>query len=193
MKYIRKENCIEIPSFESFRFLISDEFKYLGSHRIIIKDNSKADLLIFVVSDNNKTINKYFLVQIEKFLPNNDFRYNYSSETKKKFSGYEFYLDNFCFDIYKHAEEYPDSDVAQMIDFCKEQGYKMPRVNITNRLVHVFGEDHRKEILLIYAEDLTLRGFTFKDMYNEREGFTTLFHKEKLKVRENALKSFKFQ
>ena len=117
---------------------------------------------------------------------------SYSSEVIKEFSNYDFYLHNFCFDIYKYAEEHPNSDAAQMIVFCKKRGYKMPRLNITNRLVHIFGENQRKEVLLIYAEDLTLRGFTFKDIYNEGEGFTLLFHEEKLKIRENAFKIFKF-
>jgi hypothetical protein len=74
MKLIRKGNKIEIPSLKNFRFLISDEFKHLGSQKITIKGNSKAELSIFAVSDKHKAIKKYFLVQIEEFLPNNDFK-----------------------------------------------------------------------------------------------------------------------
>ena len=179
MDFVITGNTVKLPFLDNFEIKGNPEFIYLGHKDIIIKNIAKATMIIFLTFDDEKNIIKYFLIQLEEFLSNNTSTYNYRPTETEIHGEYEFVMNNFCFDIIENAENEPKSDSAQLIDFCLDSGYKMPQVIMNHRLIYLPDKERRREILVIYAEDISLYNMIYEELYNEETGFTPLFEKAK--------------
>jgi hypothetical protein len=56
------------------------------------------------------------------------------------------------------------SDLEHIQALIRKHGYKLPPGMISVRLVHLLDEQKRKELMIIYSEDVATTGFTVADL-----------------------------
>jgi hypothetical protein len=62
------------------------------------------------------------------------------------------------------AQTRPGSDREHIQAIISAKGYKMPAGMMDVRLVHLLDAEKRKELMIIYGEDLASTGFTAADL-----------------------------
>ena len=72
--------------------------------------------------------------------------------------GMDFYVDTWVRGMDSSIRE--GSDLEHILALIRGQGYKVPPGMMSVRLVHLLGEQKRKELMIIYSEDVVPTGFT---------------------------------
>lgn len=184
------ENVLISNELPAIKIKIDDEFKYLGSFEFEIiassdeypdemkgKPVAAGERFVFSMSDEKGIIEKLFVVQLEGFLPSNDFIYNYNFD-KAGFIGNNKYRHNTWFyNGKKSSAENPQSEGAKTIDFLEEKGLKLADELMMSRFVGLASEDRKNEIIIFYFEMLNKKtGYTLDQWEN------SLPHQEKIKI-----------
>ena len=76
--------------------------------------------------------------------------------------GMDFFVDTWVRP--KDAPTRADSDREHVQALIRAKGYKMPAGMMDVRLVHLLDESKRKELMIIYGEDLASTGLTAADL-----------------------------
>ena len=77
--------------------------------------------------------------------------------------GLDFYVDTWV--RANDAEIEPGSDRAHIEALIRAKGYKMPAGMMYVRLVHLLDEQKRKELMIIYGEDVASSGVTAAELH----------------------------
>jgi len=141
------------------RITFQPEFKYVGAVRWPLYNVADAELHIFVDAGPDKRIRRYYWVQFEQYLPTKpNARHDYSgSESRTQIAGWEWYVDA---DVahYPYKFQRPDSDGAHARRMLMDKGYTFPDATGQLRLVYLTDASTRKELMIIYEEDLASLG-----------------------------------
>ena len=84
--------------------------------------------------------------------------------------GLDFYVDTWV--RRKDAETQKGSDREHIEALIRAKGYKMPEGIMKVRLVHLLDEQKRKELMVIYGEDVSQTGFTASDLSEGGRAFS---------------------
>lgn len=132
--------------------------RYVGVQRWDLYDVADCELHLFVEADSNLVVKRMYWIQFEAYLPSNEHTYDYSKDEPVTFGGRQFW---------KSANFGPTnntpragSDGERTRQMLAQAGYKLPAERMSVRLVHLLDESRRKELMIIYAEDLALSGYT---------------------------------
>jgi len=122
-----------------------------------------CELHAFVEADQEQNVQRFYWVQFEAYLPTKpDLKRQYDSPRHTTLGGLDFYVDTWT---RTNGEKItPGSDLEHMEALIRAKGYKMPAGMMIVRLVHLLVEQTRKELMIIYAEDLSPKGFTTADL-----------------------------
>jgi hypothetical protein len=134
---------------------------YVGVDRFVLQDIADCELYAFVEVDDQKNVQRLYWIQFEGYLPSKpDLHHHYESPRRMTLGGVRFYVDTWV----KRTNENinPGSDEDHIIALLLSRGYKMPTGMISVRLVHLLDEQKRKELMIIYSENLT--GFAADDL-----------------------------
>jgi hypothetical protein len=137
--------------------------KYVGADRWILYDIADCELHAFVEADAGKRLRRLYWIQFEGYLPSKpELAHSYDSPRRLTIGGFDFYLDTWP----RAAGEptRPGSDREHMEALIRAKGYQMPADMMYVRLVHLLDEKKRKELMIIYGEDLAASGFTAADL-----------------------------
>jgi hypothetical protein len=136
---------------------------YVGADRWLLKEYADdIELHCFVNADPDRRVRQIYWVQFEAYLPSRpELRHHYTSSRHATLGGLDFYLDTWVAST--DSSEGPDSDGAHLNTLLHSAGYRLPASMMTVRLVHLTA-DSRKELMLIYGEDLAATGFTAADL-----------------------------
>jgi hypothetical protein len=74
----------------------------------------------------------------------------------------DFYVDTWVRS--KSEKTRPGSDREHIVALVESKGYHMPDGMMYVRLVHLLDEQKRKELMVIYAEDLQPKGLTASEL-----------------------------
>ena len=154
----------ELPAIE---IEVADEFEYVGTFNFEIIANSAeypkelqgkavaaGDRYVFVSANSGQVVNKLFIVQLEGFLPDNDFTFNYNFDTAE-FIGKNKYRNNTWFyDSKKLAKENPNNEGALTRAYLQDKGYQLEDEFMMSRFVGLASEDRKHEIIIYYLEML---------------------------------------
>jgi hypothetical protein len=136
---------------------------YVGADRFVLLEIADCELHAFVEVDDQKNVQRLYWIQFESYLPSKpDLHHQYDSPRHTKIGGLDFYVDSWV----KRTNENitPGSDEDHIVALILGQGYKMPAGMMSVRLVHLLDEQKRKELMIIYGENLTPTGFTAADL-----------------------------
>ena len=102
-------------------------------------------------------------MQFEGYLPTRpELKHTYDSPKHANLGGMDFYVDTWV--RTKDAETQPGSDLEHILALIAAKGYRMPEGMMYVRLVHLLDEQKRKELMIIYGEDVTQSGFSAAEL-----------------------------
>ena len=145
------------------RIHLPDSVHYVGADRWILYDFADCELRAFVDADTQQDVRRLYWVQFEGYvLSKPDLAHTYDSPRHAQIGGWDFYVDTWV--RANNDEIKPGSDREHIEALIRSKGYKMPAGMMYVRLVHLLDAAKRKELMIIYGEDVTDTGFTASDL-----------------------------
>ena len=163
-------NVISSEHDPSVRIELPRSVQYAGADRWVLYGIADCELHAFVDADAQKNIQRLYWIQFEGYLPTKpDLAHQYDSPRHASIGGLDFYVDTWP----RAAGEKttPDSDREHIETLVRAKGYRMPGGMMYVRLVHLLDEKKRKELMIIYGEDLAPTGFAAGDLEEKGKSF----------------------
>jgi hypothetical protein len=137
--------------------------QYVGADRWVLYAIADCELQAFVEADAQKNVQRLYWVQFEGYLPSRpDLHHTYDSPKHATIGGMDFYVDTWV--RTKDATTESGSDREHIEALVRAKGYRMPEAMIYVRLVHLLDNEKRKELMIIYGDDLALTGVTAAEL-----------------------------
>ena len=136
--------------------------QYVGNSRWDLYAVADAELHVFVEADPQKVVQRLYWIQFEAYLPSNTHSYNYKFAEKLTHGGLEFDV-RARFGATSNPPK-PGSDLEHVMTLLEKGGFRAPAEMMNVRLVHLPDADKRKELMIIYAEDLAPTGSKEADL-----------------------------
>lgn len=141
------------------RIHLPNSAQYLGADRWVLYDMADCELHTFVDADPQKNVQRLYWVQFEGYLPTKpELKHTYDSPRHANLGGMDFYVDTWV--RARNAEMQPGSDLEHILALIHTRGYRMPAGMMYVRLVHLLDEQKRKELMIIYGENVAESGLT---------------------------------
>jgi len=148
------------------RIRLPESVRYVGADRWVLYGIADCELHAFVKADEQNNVQALYWVQFEGHIPARaDLHHTYDSPRHTTIGGMDFYVDTWPRSDEEKTE--PGSDREHIEALIRAKGYKIPANMMYVRLVHLLDAEKRKELTIIYGEDLASTGFTAADL---REG-----------------------
>lgn len=133
--------------------------QYVGADRWLLLGFDDCEMHVFVDADADKHIQRLYWVQFEAYIPSRpELHHDYSSSRHLTLDGLDFYLDTWVQDASEPADKDSDGDHQRRLLAAK--GFTRPANGMYVRLVHLPDAQKRKELMVIYGEDLAPTGYT---------------------------------
>ena len=137
--------------------------KYAGADRWILYGHSDCELHAFVEADASKQVRTLYWVQFEGYLPSHPtMHHEYDSPRHLTIGGLDFYVDTWVRPDGAPTELGSDREHIEAL--VKKAGYHMPPGMMYVRLVHLLDKEKRRELMIIYGEDLAPTGFSAAEL-----------------------------
>jgi hypothetical protein len=137
--------------------------QYVGADRWNLYDIADCELHAFVDSDAQKNVRRLYWVQFERYRPSKpDLAHQYDSPRHTSIGGLDFYVDTWVRS--KDEQTQQGSDRQHIEELIRSKGFNMPAAMMYIRLVHLLDERKRKELMIIYGEDLSPTGLSAADL-----------------------------
>jgi hypothetical protein len=141
------------------RIHLPNSAQYLGADRWVLYDMADCELHTFVDADPQKNVQRLYWVQFEGYLPTKpELKHTYDSPRHANLGGMDFYVDTWV--RARDAEMQPGSDLEHILALMHTRDYHMPAGMMYVRLVHLLDEQKRKELMIIYGENVAESGLT---------------------------------
>jgi hypothetical protein len=148
------------------RVRLPESVRYVGADRWVLYGIADCELHAFVKADEQKNVQELYWVQFESYIPTRpDLHHKYDSPRHATIGGLDFYAETWPRSNGEKTEA--GSDREHIDALIREKGYKIPTDMMYVRFVHLLDTEKRKELMIIYGEDLASTGFTAADL---REG-----------------------
>lgn len=136
-------------------FTFGKDFRYVGGQRINLYGNAEAEQHLFVKGGTSGTVERFYMVQFEHFLPTNTLTYDYAPERTTDIGGLEFIYDVKSWPDYAAMEmEDPASDGAAFARLLAQHSLAFPKKAARVRMFHLPTADRRTELMIIFGEAL---------------------------------------
>ena len=145
------------------RIQLPKSVQYVGADRWVLYRIADCELHAFVEADERKNVQRLYWVQFESYIPTKPtLKHEYDSPRHTKIGAMDFYVDTWV--RANSAETRPGSDLEHIEALILAKGYRTPAGMMSMRLVHLLDEQKRKELMIIYSEDLASTGFSTADL-----------------------------
>lgn len=141
------------------RIKVPKTAQYVGADRWILYDIADCELHVFVDADANNNVQHLYWVQFESYVPTRpELAHTYDSPRHATLGGMDFYVDTWVRPT--DGETTPGSDWEHVKTLLRHKNFHLPAGMMSVRLVHLLDSTKRKELMIIYAEDVLPTGFT---------------------------------
>src|SRR5258707_889875 len=145
------------------RLRLPKAVQYVGADRWVLYGIADCELHAFVEADEQKNVQRLYWVQFEGYVPTRpELKHEYNSPQHAKIGAVDFYVDTWVRS--SNAKTRPGSDREHIEALIRAKGYKLPAGMMDVRLVHLLDEQKRKELMIIYGEDVTSTGFSAAEL-----------------------------
>jgi hypothetical protein len=136
--------------------------KYVGEDHFVLLGFDNCDLYAFVDANAQNRVQHLYWIQFEAYSPSKpDAHHQYTSPRHTTIANLDFYVDTW---LRANSEPTtPGSDLDHLNALLRAKGYTTPPAMMSVRLVHTL-DDARKELMLIYSEDIVPTGFTLQNL-----------------------------
>ena len=158
-----KDNVVSSQRDPMVRIKLPPYAEYVGADRWDLYNIADCELHAFIKPDAEKNAQRIFWVQFEQYLPSKpDLHHTYDSPRHAKIGGLDFFVDT----AVGSSEQKPkaDSDGEHIRALVTSRGYNWPKEFMYVRFVHLLDDAKRKELMIIYGEDLGPTGFSAVDL-----------------------------
>jgi hypothetical protein len=163
-----KANVLTSKRDPKIRIELPKQVQYVGAVRWPLFSVADCELHVFVEANAQKVVQRLYWLQFEAYLPSRpELHYGYSFAKTETLSGMLFDV-RARFGASSDTPK-PGSDLEHIQGLLSAKGYQLPEAMMNVRLVHLFDEQKRKELMIIYAEDLYPTGFTMSDLLPGRK------------------------
>ena len=131
--------------------------RYVGADRWLLYDVADAELHVFVEADTARKVSRAYWIQFEAIVPAKpESTYNYERDPATTIAGLTFNVRA----RFGPTDEptRPGSDLEHLRRLLTNAGYTLPAEVMNVSLVHLPTADRRKELMIIYMEDLAHTG-----------------------------------
>jgi hypothetical protein len=145
------------------RIQLPSSVQYVGTDRWPLFDLADCELHVFVEATPQKKVQRLYWLQFEAYLPSRpELHHTYPFTKTETLSGLLFDVRS-RFGASAETPK-PGSDNEHVQALLHAKGYELPHAMMNVRFVHLLDPQKRKELMIIYAEDLKLTGFTISDL-----------------------------
>lgn len=146
----------------SVHITLPAQAQHVGAHRWVLYDVADCELHVFVEADKQQKVERLYWIQFEGYIPSRpESRYDYSRDSTTTIADKEFFVRPRFGESQEKGK--PGSDLEQVQRLLRENGYTLPDHMVNTRFVHLF-DDRRKELMIIYAEDMAPLGLTTQQL-----------------------------
>ena len=152
---------------------VPESAQYVGGHRFTLYDTADCELHVFVDADAQKRVRRLYWVQFERMLPTlSDKTYNYADNKRTDLWGGTTWVAS-GFGRTQQTRR-PGSDREHVLALLVKGGYTAPTFMAQVRYVRLPDDPDgtgrgRRELMLIYGEDLALTGESFEALGGDGE------------------------
>jgi hypothetical protein len=132
----------------------SRPFRYVGSQVVRLYGNADAEQHLFVVAGRSGSVQKFYWIQFEHFLPTNQMSYDYAPTRTTEIGKLRFIYDVRSFSDYGSMHVDPVSDSAAIRRMLAAHGLRFPERVARARMFFLPAADRRSELMMIYGEAL---------------------------------------
>jgi hypothetical protein len=148
-------NTITSAEFPKAELSVAKEFRFIGTQTVNLYGNADAEQFLFATPGPGNTIDRFYWLQFEHFLPSNDYKYNYDSPHTAQIGDLSFVCDVKGFlDFAALLGSDPASDGAAIKRLAAKEKLSVPHKAVMVRMFHLPSADHRRELMVIYGEAL---------------------------------------
>jgi hypothetical protein len=145
------------------RIELPETVRYVGTDRWILYGIADCELHAFVDADAEKRIQRLYWLQFEGYVASRpELHHTYDSPRHTTLGGMDFYLDTWISG--KDDSVTKGSDLEHILALVRRRGYTMPEDMVSVRLVHLLDQQKRKELMIIYSEDLAMMGLAARQV-----------------------------
>ena len=156
-------NVITSERDPAVRIEVPEQAQYVGANRFVLYRMADCELHLFVEADAQKNVQRLYWVQFEQYLASRpEMHHTYDSPKHATIGGMDFYVDSWV--RTKDEKTESGSDLEHILALVRGKDYRMPEGMMYLRLVHLLDPAKRKELMIIYAEDLVPTGFTAAEL-----------------------------
>lgn len=156
-------NTITSERDPAVRIEVPKSAHYVGADRWVLYTIADCELHVFVETDGRENIQRLYWLQFEQYVPSRpDLHHTYDSPKHAAIGGWDFFVDSWV--RARDAPTEAGSDREHIEALVRAKGYHMPAGMMYVRLVHLLDAAKRKELMIIYGEDLTPTGFTAAEL-----------------------------
>lgn len=165
-----EDNVIVSERDPKVRIELPKSVQYVGADRWVLYGIADCELHAFVDGDGQQNAQGLYWIQFEGYLPSKpDLKHQYDSPRHTTIGGLDFYVDTGTGTQKDNVK--PGSDTEHIRALLRARGYKMPAETMYVRFVHLLDEQKRKELMIIYGEDLASTGFTVADLKKDGKAY----------------------
>ncbi|MBL8518293.1 MAG: hypothetical protein JNM76_15140 [Betaproteobacteria bacterium] len=159
-----QDHTITSTGFPEGTIKVDKKLTYIGSDKWVLYGVADCEIHVFAETDADKTLKRLIWVQFEGYLPDKPHTYNYDKEPfRTELSGHT-YFDRVTFRKMDPAQKpRAGSDAERVLNMLESKGIKLSAEAANVRWVRL-NEDRRKELLIIYVENLAPLNLTAADL-----------------------------
>ena len=167
---VESNNVIISERDPKVRIELPKSVRYVGADRWVLYGIADCQLHAFLEADSERNVERLYWVQFEGYLPTKPkLKHRYDSPRHATIGGLDFYVDTWTSTNDKKAAA--GSDAEHIKALIRARGYKMPAGMMYVRLVHLLDRQKRKELMIIYGEDLAPTGFAAAELKKGGKGY----------------------
>lgn len=163
-----KANSVIHPG-ERITVSVPASARYVGSERFTLYDVADAEVHVFVEPDAAGRMRRLWWVQFEAYLPSlPQYHYDYSDNRRSELGGVTTWMRSGP--TRSDAPMRAGSDREHVIGILKRAGIAIPEEVMNVRMVQLLddpqgtGKGARRELMVIYSEDLAVSGETLAEL-----------------------------
>ncbi|MDX1429013.1 MAG: hypothetical protein R3282_01945 [Rhodothermales bacterium] len=138
-----------------------DAFRHIGGQKFILYGVADTEQHFFVETTDDDRLKSVYWVQYESYLPGKPYTYDYTdSPLRVTLNGYTFYTDTDVVATDPNRKRARGTDGAMARALLARAGYTLPDEFVYARLVYLTDDSHKKELMIIFIDDLAPTGFT---------------------------------
>ena len=130
-------------------------YRFIGTQQVNLYGVAEAEQYVFAKQGRGNSVESFYWIQFEHFLPSNDRTYNYGSKNTTQIGDLHFVYNVGSWpDYLAEMAGNPASDGAAIERLLEKQHLSFPQRAAHVRMFHSPSADHRSELMIIYGEAL---------------------------------------